>query len=75
MISRLMLSLKKASKVGTSGWTSDALARTHPRTITQIAFKGPPTGPEDSGGAVFEEVELSDVSGGRVGERSGEGTA
>jgi len=66
MISRLMLSLKKASKAGESGWTSNVLSRTHRRTITQIAFRVPLSGPEDSGGTVSEEVELSVLGGGRV---------
>jgi len=65
MISRLMLSLKKASKVGESGWT---LSRTYPRTITQIAFRGLPAGPEDT----YDDSELSD---GRVRRGSSEGTA
>lgn len=68
MISRLMLSLKKASKVGGSGWTSNALSRTHPRTITQVAFRVPPTGPEDTYGA-------PDLSDRQVRGRSGERTA
>jgi len=67
MISRLMLSLKKASRVGESGWTSNALSRTHTKTITQIAFRTHKTGPEDGGGAVSEEVELSDLSDGQAG--------
>jgi len=73
MISRLMLSLKKASKVGENGWTTDALARTHPRTITQIAFREPLDGPQDSGGTISDEVELSDFSDERV-RRRGDGS-
>ena len=75
MISRLMLSLKKASKVGESAWTSNALSGTRARTITQMAFWTPPIGPEDSDGTTPEEVTLSDLGGGRVGGRSGERTA
>jgi len=62
MISRLMLSLKKASRVGENGWTSNALSGTHARTITQIAFRDPPVGPEDSGSTTSDEVALSDLS-------------
>jgi len=64
MISRLMLSLRKASKVRENGWTSNALSRTHPKMITQIVFGVPPNGPDDSGGTTSEEVALSDLSGG-----------
>jgi len=71
MISRLILSLKKASKVGESGWTSNALSGTHSRTITQIAFRGPLSGPEDSDGAVSEEMVLSELGDRRVRRRSG----
>ena len=49
MISRMMLSLKKASRTRESGWTYDALSRTHPRMVTSIAFGDPPAGLEDSG--------------------------
>ena len=66
MISRLMLSLKKASSVRESGWTSDALSRTHPRIISRIAFGDPPSGHEDSGGTTSDEVALSDLSGEQV---------
>ena len=68
-----MLSLKKASKVGEGGWTSGTLSRAHQKTITQIAFGGPPIGPEDSSGAASDEVGLSDLSDKQVGGRSGEG--
>jgi len=70
MISRLMLSLKKASRGRESGWTSNTLSRTHARTITQIAFGDPPTGLEASGGPTSDEADLSDR---QVGRRSGEG--
>ena len=63
MISRLMLSLKKASKVRENGWTSNALSKTRPRTITQIVFRAPPDGPDNTGGTTSEEVALSDLSG------------
>lgn len=62
MISRLMLSLKKASRDREGGWTSDALSRTHIRTIAQMEFRGPSNGPEESGGTTSEEVALSDLS-------------
>ena len=70
MISRLMLSLKKASTVRESGWTSDALSRTHPRVTTPIAFGGRRNCPEDGGRTTFDEVELSDLSDGWVRGRS-----
>jgi len=66
MISRLMLSLKKASRLGGSGWTSNALSRTHPRTISRIEFGGPPTDPEDSGDTTSDEVAPSDLRNRRV---------
>ena len=72
MISRLMLSLKKASRVRENGWTSNALSRTHPRVITQIAFRVPPDGPDGSSGTTSEEVALSDLSSRQV--RCGERT-
>jgi len=62
MISRLMLSLKKASKSKGSGWTSDVLSRTHVKTIAQMEFGRPPVGPEDGGGTTSDEVALSDLS-------------
>jgi len=67
-----MLSLKKASKVGEGGWTSDTLSRAHPRTISQIAF-APPIGPEDSNGTAPDDVTLPDLSDRQIGGRSGEG--
>jgi len=72
MISRLMLSLKKASRVRENGWTSNALSRTHPRAITPIVFRAHPDDPDDSGGTTSEGVALSDLSGrrGRDGERT-----
>jgi len=78
MISRLMLSLKKASTVGESGWTTNTLSRTHPGVITQIVFGCcPPSGPESGTGTTFDEVALSDLGDGRVrecgAERTGEG--
>ena len=59
MISRLMLSLKKASRSKGSGWTSDALSRTHFKTDTRIEFGDPPEG---GGGTTSGEVALSDLS-------------
>ena len=73
MISRLMLSLKKASKDRAGGWTSDALSRTHIRTIAQMEFGEPSDGPEDSGGTTSEEVTQSDLSDGRVEGESSQG--
>ena len=63
MISRLMLSLKKASTAREGGWTSNALSRTHPMVVTPIAFGDPPTGLQDSGGITSDEVSLSDLGG------------
>ena len=48
MISRLMLSLKKASRDKESGWTSNALSGAHGRTYTHMEFGLPSKGPEDS---------------------------
>ena len=70
MISRLMLSLKKASTVREGGWTSDALSRTHPRVTTPIVFEGRRNRPE-GGGSITFDVELSDLNDGEVGSRSG----
>ena len=74
MISRLMLSLKKASRSKQSGWTSEALSRTHVRTVTQIEFEHPSSGPEDSGGTTSDEVALSDLGDRQIKGSSGEGT-
>jgi hypothetical protein len=71
MISRLMLSLKKASRITESGWTFDALSKTHARTVTQMEFGHPPDGLQDSGGTTSDEVALSDLSDKRV---KGEGS-
>ena len=75
MISRLMLSLKKASKSKGVGWTADALSGSHVRTLARMEFGRPSDGPEDGGGTTSDEVALSDLSDGQVGERSEEGTA
>ena len=74
MISRLMLSLKKASSVREVGWTSNALSGAHARTLTQMAFRDPPNGPEDSGGTTPDGVELADISDKQVGGGSDEWT-
>jgi hypothetical protein len=74
MISRLMLSLKKASSVKVIGWTSDALSRTHIRNVTQMEFERPSNGLGDGGGTRSDEVALSDISDRQTRGRSGEGT-
>lgn len=74
MISRLMLSLKKASRAKEIGWTSDALSRAHAGTVTQIEFGDPPNGPNDTGGTTSDEVALSNIGNRRVSRGSGEGT-
>ena len=71
MISRLMLSLKKASRDRESGWTSNAFSRTHPKIITPIAFRGRRNRPEDGGSITFDEMELSDLDGEQVSGQSG----
>lgn len=58
MISRLILSLKKASSVSEKGRIADTLSRTHAMTLTQIAFGDP----EDSDCAVAGGVVLSGLS-------------
>lgn len=73
MISRLMLSLKKVSRVRGSGWTSDSLSRTHARTVTQIEFEPPPTDPHESRGTTSHELELSTFSERQDEERISEG--
>lgn len=67
MISRLMLSLKKASRAKESGWTSDALSGVYVKTLTQIDFGD---APNSSGGTTSDEVALSDPSDEGSGERS-----
>ena len=64
MISRLMLSLKKASRVKVTGWTTDALSRAHGGSITQMSFRRPSINPQESDGTTtiaFEEVALFDI--------------
>ena len=61
MISRLMLSLKKASRTMEAGWTSNMLSRTHPRVVTRIVFGDAPAGAEDSGDVTTDGVALSDL--------------
>jgi hypothetical protein len=74
MISRLMLSLKKASQATETGWTSHALSGMHARTISRMEFERPPNGLEGGGGTTSEDIALSDVSDEEVGGSSGEGT-
>jgi len=74
MISRLMLSLKKASRTKDNGWTADAFSRTRARTITQMEFGKPPSGPGAGDGTMSDEVVPSDLSDSQVRGRSGEGT-
>lgn len=73
MISRLMLSLKKASRVKKSGWTFDALSKSHVRTCTQMEFGHPSNDPQDGGGTTSDEVALSDLSDRQVRGGSSEG--
>lgn len=61
MISRLMLSLKKASRDKGRGWTSNALSGAHVRTCTRMEFEPPSSGPEDGVGTISDEVALSDL--------------
>ena len=74
MISRLMISLKKASKTKKGGWTSDALSRTHAKSITRMEFGEHSSGPGDGTGTASDEVALSDFDGKQVGGSTGEGT-
>ena len=61
MVSRMMLSLKKASKVDVRGWTTNALSRTHLRTLASMEFGRPSINPQESGGTIItSEVVLSD---------------
>jgi hypothetical protein len=73
MISRLMMSLKKASRARESGWSPDALSRTHVRTFTQMEFERPQIGPQGSCGTTSDELELSTFSELEVKGRSSEG--
>jgi len=75
MISRLMLSLKKASRVRENGWTSDSLSGTHVRTVTQMEFERPPIGPQQDSnrGTASDELELSTFSECEIKGRSSEG--
>ena len=70
MISRLMLSLKEASRDKQSVWTSNALSGAHARTGTHMEFGLPSKGPEDSVGTRSEEVPLSDLGHSQDNERS-----
>jgi hypothetical protein len=62
MISRLMISLKKASRNSERGWTSEALSRAHARTGTEMEFGPPSDGPEDGVGIRTEEVTAPDLN-------------
>ena len=72
MISRLMLSLKKASRDKESGWTSNALSGAHGRTYTHMEFGLPSKGPEDSVDTRSDEVSLSDLGHGQGREKNNE---
>jgi len=75
MVSRLILSFRKVSTVGESGWTTNTLSRRHPGIITQIVSRcSPQSGPEDAASTTFDEAVLSDLGDGRVRGRSGERT-
>lgn len=62
MISRLILSLKKALRVREGGWTPDVLLRTHIRTVIQTEFECPLIGPQGSYGITSDKLEPSDLS-------------
>ena len=65
MISRMMLSLKKASRVKESGWTTDALSGTYARALTPLNFGRPSIDPRESDGTISsEEVAFSGLGGG-----------
>ena len=72
MISRLMLSLKKASRDKQNGWMSNALSGAHARTGTHMEFGLPSKGPEDSVDAGSDEVPPPDLARGRDEEISNE---
>lgn len=72
MISRLMLSLKKASKVEENGWTSNALSGAQFRVTTRLVFAEPPSiGPGDTTGTTLDEVAPSDLDCNQRKERTG----
>ena len=62
MISRLMLSLKKASRGRVVGWTSNALSGSNVRTCTRMEFVSPSNGIEDSVVMTSNGAVLSDLS-------------
>lgn len=70
MVSRLMLSLKKASRDKKSGWTSDALSRAHIPTGTRMEFGLPSNCVEDSIVTTFDEAALSDLGHSQAGEKN-----
>jgi len=72
MVSRMMLSLKKASRVEVRGWTTDALSRTYPGTLTPIEFERPSINPQESDGTATTSagVVLSDFGDSHLVERS-----
>jgi hypothetical protein len=70
LISRLMLSLKKASRDKNSGWTSDALSRV--RTCTQMEFVPPSDGTEDGVATRSDELAPSDPGNTQAREKSEE---
>lgn len=72
MISRLMLSLKKASRDKNAGWTTDALSEAYGRTGSHMEFITPSNGIEDEVATTSYEVELPDFSHDRVREKSKE---
>lgn len=71
MISRLMLSLKKASKDKGGSWTSNALSSAPARTGTQIEFATHSDGTED-GTATTSDEGLSDFSNSEARDKSEE---
>ena len=72
MISRLMLSLKKASRDKRRGWTSRSLSGAHSRTGTQLEFTTPSDGPEEGFGTRSEGMMLSDFGRTQVEEKDEE---
>jgi len=75
MISRLMLSLKRASRDKESGWTSDALSGAQVKTGTHMEFAPPPEGSEEGVGTGSGEVSLADLDNSQENEKTGEDNA